>query len=329
MVTPMGEPWVSRALSVVFVVSLIGGSGGCFKLDGFLFAGEPLTLEDYDFTTPDFDGIDTDRITSELVQVGETGEQIHVIFVERDLEHLDPRIDPNEGVTVVFSEGNRENIAKYWYRAGYFEDMGFNVLMYDYRGYGASDGETSEESTYQDAVAAYDAAVTREEVGAILSFGYSMGGGPTLFLCSPESKWEVLGCVTESAFASTELLFEEGLDYSVEGSWFLDVAYENAERAATLEVPYLLMHGTLDQRVSIHHGEAIWAAVRDRDVLNRFFIIDGAGHRNVPIPSYPGSEEPSEYSHPDELPSDLRVELSLYQARIIDFVVDVLDDPSR
>ena len=298
---------------------------GCVKLDSFLFDSEPASLEDYDFNTEDLDGIPIDRISSIMIPSGGSGEKIHAIYVKRDQSELDPRLDPTDRITVLFSHGNRANMLLYWYRVGYFEDMGFNVMIYDYRGYGASDGETTETNLKEDVEAAYDYLRARDDVGAIFPVGYSLGGAPTIWLCSPKSEREVTGCYTEAAFASTEKLLQDGTDYSFPSSWYIDAKLDNESTISSVEVPFMIAHGTEDQRVSFENGEMLWSAVRENNALNRFFPIKGATHRNVPVPSYPGSEEPREYSHPDEMPPNLRDEFQEYKSRIVEFVVDAMN----
>lgn len=315
-----------RAIRRVLLVAVVMGVAppACMKLDFFLFDSDPASLEDYDFSSPELDGIPPERITSEMVPVGESGESIHVIWVERDEAKLDPRIPESEGVTVIFSHGNSGNNLTYYYRVGYFEDMGFNVLLYDFRGYGASDGETTQTHVYEDVGAAYDWAVARPGVGRILSVGYSMGGAPAIWLCSPESGREVLACFTESAFASTAQLIHDGMGWDLPGSWFMDAEFDNEALVSTIDLPFMMMHGTLDQRVGFVNGEMLWDVLEGRNELNRFWIVEGAGHRNVPVPSYTGTEQPREYSHPDELPPDLHADFEVYQERIVSFVAECL-----
>ena len=307
-------------------VALVGASG-CIKLDSFLFDSEEAPGDDdhpYDFESTALDGIPMDRIHTERLEVGDSGEQIFVVFVDRDERLLDSRIPADAGVTVIFSYGNRFNIANYWHRVAYLENIGFNVAIYDYRGYGASDGESSEAHIYEDVAAVYDFVTARDDVGVVFPMGYSMGGGPTIWLCSPESGREVAGCLLDSPFASTDFLFDEGMDYDIEGEWIIDAEFPNETRIATVEVPIYLTQGTRAQRVSIAHGEALWDAMRGRNPLNRHFWVEGAGHRTVPVPSYTFDEEPREYSYPDELPPQMRDELAAYQGRIVSFVADVL-----
>lgn len=312
-------------IGIVAATTLVSLSG-CFKLDFFLFDSEEAPAEGYNFTSEALDGIDPDRIVTEMLEVGDTGDHIYVAFVERDVTNLDPRIDASAGVTVLYNYGNRFNLANYWHRVGHLENVGFNVVMYDYRGYGASEGETTEENMNGDAEAVYDFVTSRDDVGEVFVMGYSMGGGPAIWLASPESGLNVAGCILDSPFASTDFLFDEGMDYDFEGQWLLDVQLPNETRIATLEVPVMLTQGTLAQRVSIAHGEALWAASRDRHALNRHFWVESAGHRTVPVPSYTFDEEPKEYSYPDEYPQQMREELAVYQGRIVDFVADVLAD---
>ena len=80
----------------------------------------------------------------------------------------------------------------------------------------------------------------------------------------------------------------------------------------------------LKKRVGFQHGQRLYAIVKDNHPLNRFFPVEGANHRDVPVPSYPGKDEPSEYSHPDELPRELQEEFQIYKNRIVQFVVDVM-----
>jgi len=316
---------MSRSIVTLLLLAVVLASTSCVKLDFFLFSGEPATLDDYDFTSEDYDGIDPARITSELIPVGEAGDEIHVIFVTRDVSKLDPRLDPDDGLTVVFSHGNLSNMLKYLYRLGYWEEMGYNVLMYDYRGYGASSGDTTEGHVYEDVEAAYDYAVGRPDVGVVIAAGYSMGGAPTVWLCSEGSDRAVDACFVESTFSGTDQLVDDSAYYDFEGSWFVDTEFDNVGRIKGIDVPFLIMHGDADPTVGVSNGRRLWKAVKENHPANRYFEIEGATHRNVPVPSYP-KLEPREFSHPDEMPEDLRAELQIYQDRIQDFVVDALAD---
>jgi pimeloyl-ACP methyl ester carboxylesterase len=313
---------MNRYVLVMFALFMLNG---CVKLDFFLWDGAPATLEEYDFAAEDLDGIPPERITSELIPVGADGDQIHVIFVARDETKLDPALDVHEGITVIFSHGRYNNMLKYVYRLGYWEDMGFNVIMYDYRGYGASSGETSEANMYEDAVAAYDFAISQPDVGTIVSVGYSLGGPPAVYLCSEESGREVAACIVEATFSSVDQMADMAGYYDFQGSWFADTEFDTAGRAAEIDLPFMVLHGRADKRIDFAHGETIWKAVKDNHPANRFHKVDGATHNNVPVPSYEVDDEPREYSHPDELPTNLHAEFETYKGWMVDFLIDGLN----
>lgn len=313
----------SAACIAAALLALLAVSGcGKKKLDYMLFASEPASLDDYDFTREDLDGIDPARITSELIPSAKAGVAIHVVYIERDAAKLDPRIPAEAGVTVLVSHGTGSNILGYFYRAAYFEEMGFNVLIYDYRGYGASGGETTEAHLYEDAATAYDYTTGKDGVGAVVAYGFSLGGGPTIWLCSPESGRDVLACVTESTFTSAEDFFA---DFRTDDGWYVEAEIDNEARIAGVTLPFFLMHGEEDKIVKISHGHALFAAVEGNNPLDRFAAVAGAGHADVPLPSLDADMDPATYSHPDELPADLYEEFAAgYAARFNDFVADAL-----
>jgi pimeloyl-ACP methyl ester carboxylesterase len=317
-----GKPKFYKRFSLILVAFLFVTA--CIEVDFLLFDPEPASLKDYDFESEDLDGIPPHRILSELIPSRDAGKKLHVIYIERDEAELDPRIKPEEGISVVFSHGNSANMRMYWTRAGYFEDMGFNVLFYDYRGYGASTGKATERHIYEDVETAYDYLKTKKGVEKILSVGYSMGGAPAIWLCSPESRREVFGCFTEAAFANVDKLIDDSTGYDFEGSWFLNTVFDNRSRIKTVTRPFLIMHGKKDQRVNISNGRQLWNGVKDNNPVNRFFEIENATHRNVSIPSHKGLKELGNYSHPDEFPIDLKADFQVYKSRIVNFVVDAL-----
>ncbi|MCU0662862.1 MAG: alpha/beta fold hydrolase [Myxococcota bacterium] len=310
--------------SFLFVFCAISVSWlGCQRnADDILFASLPARLDDYDFTKPRLDGIPPERIESFLLPSGDNGARIHVIFVSRDVRELDSRLAPEDRITVLFSHGTGGNMLWYWYRLAFFEDMGFNVLMYDYRGYGASEGITTEEHIYQDVASAYDYLRDREDVGTIVAAGFSMGGAATLWLGN-QSDRPVAACFTEAAFENAQSFIDDHLDDTAV-EWQLESEMDNLSRARSLSLPYLLMHGTIDDVVPPYHGHDLWDAAQNGDLRNRAFFVKGAGHDTVPVPSYNGHAL-AEYSHPDELPANLRREFNQdYKARINDFLSEVL-----
>lgn len=294
---------------------------GCvLRGDPMLFASRPASMSDYDFTRGDLDGIAPDRIESRKVVSGSYGKSIHLITVEAAPQKLDPRIPSQAKPAVLYSHGTGGNMLDYWHRLAYFEDMGFFVAMYDYRGYGASEGHTTEENIYEDAETVYREMTKRSDVGDILVFGFSMGGAPTAYLCSQPDKFpRVIGCFTESTFETAMRFMNEHRKKL--SSWYLESEMDNGSRFEKITLPVLMMHGTADEIVSVGNGDDLWDIVEDNNDINRYFRIEGANHGNIPVPSM---RDPSRYSHPDELPSDHeKAYEETYKKRINDFVAQI------
>lgn len=105
-----------------------------------------------------------------------SGGSIHAWYVPCD----------NARFTLLFSHGNAGNITHRLASLRIFHDLGLSVLVYDYSGYGRSDGETSEEATRTDARAAWDWLVREQRVQpeSIILFGRSLGGAVTARLAA-------------------------------------------------------------------------------------------------------------------------------------------------
>ena len=108
--------------------------------------------------------------------------------------------------TVLFSHGNGGNISHRMETLHVFRELGLSVLIYDYSGYGQSDGEPSEVATMADTRAAWDWLVTDKQLDpqSIILFGRSLGGAVSALLAADLAGSGVLpaGIVLESTFTS-------------------------------------------------------------------------------------------------------------------------------
>lgn len=158
---------------------------------------------------------------------------------------------------VLYSHGNGSNIDGYWHRVELLWQMGYEVFIYDYRGYGMSEGSPTEEGLYQDARAAWDEVTGSGGVAEdrIVLYGWSLGGCAATSLAT---EVEPVALLTEATFASGQMLVQEGSGLTMDGGLLLDGSFDTRSRMATLAgLPKLLMHGTADDFVRITHLDAI------------------------------------------------------------------------
>ena len=177
--------------------------------------------------------------------------------------------NPDASCAVLFSHGNAEDLGHVRPYCELMRRQGFDVLAYDYRGYGLSDGHPGEDRACQDILAAYDY-LRRHFSGTgddIILLGRSVGAGPSLFLAEREP---VGGLVLESAFTSALRVVTQvrilPFDY-----------FPNLERLKRIRCPVLVMHGRQDRIVPISHGKTLYRHVRGP----KFHLwVSGAGHND-------------------------------------------------
>jgi fermentation-respiration switch protein FrsA (DUF1100 family) len=172
--------------------------------------------------------------------------------------------------TILFSHGNAEDIGDTEPLIWYLRDAGFNVLTYDYRGYGTSEGGPSEQNSYEDIESAYKY-LTQElktPPDRIILHGRSLGGGPSIDLAAREP---VGGLILESTFTSA---------FRVVTRWRVIPfdKFENINKIVSVRCPVLVIHGKQDRTIPFHHGEALFAAATGPKYS---FWVDGADHNDL------------------------------------------------
>ena len=203
----------------------------------------------------------------------EDGVAIHAWFLPVDK----PRC------TVLVCHGNAGNISHRLDRAIPLQgEVGASVLLFDYRGYGRSEGSPDEEGTYRDARAAYAFLTERKGLKphAIVLFGESLGAAVALQLALERP---ARALVLESPFASIRDMAREALPFLPIGS-LVRTRYENEAKAPRLRIPLLVLHGEIDDMVPISQGRRVFAAAPEP---KRFYAIPGGGHNGAYVTGGP------------------------------------------
>lgn len=168
--------------------------------------------------------------------------------------------------TVLHYHGNTGNIATCLPGVGWLSERGFNVFLFDYRGYGASSGEPSFRGLVEDSACALEYLRSRPDAGAVVIWGQSLGGTLALAALARVRAPEVKAAVVESAFYS----YREMAQDTMRKRWdpagaFLSrffVSDEDSIRNTITNlppVPLLIVHGTNDASVKISHAQRIFA----------------------------------------------------------------------
>ncbi len=163
-------------------------------------------------------------------------------------------------LAVLVCHGNAGNISHRLDTCVALLSTGVNVLVFDYRGYGRSQGRPSEEGTYRDAQAVYAWLLQKGFAGTnIIAFGESLGGGVAAELAVREP---VGGLVLQSTFTSIPDMGAELFPW-LPVRWLAKIRYDTRSKLPRLHVPVLVMHSPADELVRFRHSQANFAAANE------------------------------------------------------------------
>ena len=185
--------------------------------------------------------------------------------------------------TVLFFHGNAGNISDRLEKTGIFRDLGADTFIIDYRGYGRSEGQPSEEGTYRDAQAAYEYLTQTRKLAprSIVVYGESLGSAIAADLTS---KVEVRGLVMEEGFTSTADVGQEIFPF-FPVHWLARNRYDTISKLTRIHIPLLIFHSREDEVIPFRHSQRLLAAANDP---KQFVELHG-GHNDafaVSAPTY-------------------------------------------
>ena len=181
-----------------------------------------------------------------------------------------------EAPSIVYFHGNGGNILNVGWVGESFAKRGFNVLLFDYRGYGLSAGSADAESgLYLDGDAAVDFLITNKRATpqSIVLYGQSLG---TAVATDVATRRNVGVLVLESGFSSASSVAASTLPWLPRSLHFLAKnRFESARKLSGIRVPVLITHGEPDPVISANESRALFAAANEP---KRLLIFPGAGH---------------------------------------------------
>ena len=131
-----------------------------------------------------------------------------------------------------------------------------NVLIIDYRGYGHSTGEPSEEGLHLDAIATLDYCMNDDEIDSsrLFCFGRSLGGAVAVRLAMEHSN-RFKGIIVENTFTSIGEMVDRLMPLVARFKAFIQrIYYPTIERIGSISAPLLLIRGEYDEIVPSDHS---------------------------------------------------------------------------
>lgn len=157
---------------------------------------------------------------------------------------------PDLKTAILFFHGNAGNISHRLDKLALFSRAGFSTLIFDYGGFGKSEGSPSEQNLYQDGKAAYDYAVKTLKVAPenLVFYGESLGCAVAIELAAREPNG---GLILESPFLSLREMAKA--HYPLFSSLAGD-KFDNAKKIGGIKTPKLFIHPKQDEIVPFDQG---------------------------------------------------------------------------
>ena len=178
--------------------------------------------------------------------------------------------------TVIYFHGNGGNISNLDWVGQRFAKQGFDVLLFDYRGYGASDGKVgSETDLYADGDAAVAFLVDQKSVSAkqIVLYGQSLG---TAVVTELASRQDFAAVIIESGLSSGSSVARTALPWLPRWLHFLGKnRFDSARKLGRVKTPVLITHGDPDPIIPADEARILYANANEPKKL---LIFPGAGH---------------------------------------------------
>ena len=180
----------------------------------------------------------------------------------------------NARLSVLFCHGNAGNISHRLETLSLLNTLGVNVLIFDYAGYGLSEGKASEAQTYRDVETAWRFLV--EEKGAnpksIVLFGRSLGGGVATWLAAKEAPGAL---IVESTFSSVPEMGAKLYPF-LPVRLLARVHYDSGARISQIASPQLFIHSREDEIVPFEQGLSLYRLANEPKT---FVEIHGSHNR--------------------------------------------------
>lgn len=278
-------------MRIVIILLIAILSTACLRMDSFMFNPtklEAYTLQNYtggrfyDDMTAATDIPDSLIQLMTLTSVDKGNEAtIYAVYIGDEA-----RI--GQDTVILYCHGNASHMDAYWDRAELLANVGgknrYGVLMLDYRGYGMSEGSSTESSLYADVNTAMkwlkDMGLTGDR---LVMYGFSLG---TSAATEVTANWTVLKpmkLILEAPFASVNKIQQDANVISVPSAMYLNIVLDNAEEIKKIDQPFLWIHGEADDFIQIGNGELVYANHPGQENVDKFARrIPNGGHSTVP-----------------------------------------------
>ncbi len=191
------------------------------------------------------------------------------------------------GMTILFLHGNAGDITEHYQRVLPFVQRGFRVFLFDYSGYGFSEGEASRDNVLRDATAAVRYMANNYELNCdmLLLYGQSLGGHLAVTVAATNQE-KIDGLIIEGAFSSHKNI--AAAKVGLLGRLIVAEKYSGLEAIQQWNKPLLVIHSIDDQTVPFELGKELYDnanepkslyQIKGRHVCGPLYYADSIAYR--------------------------------------------------
>lgn len=184
---------------------------------------------------------------------------------------------------ILFFHGNGENLTSHFASLLFLLEQGYDYFIFDYQGYGMSEGSPSPKGTVQDGKAALEWIRKKSPAAPLVIFGQSLGGAVALStLLDSQERADIPLTVIDSSFLS----YKQAARGVLRNHWFtwllqpftylvLSDRYAPDDKVSQLKMEFLVIHGTQDRVIPYELGVELFEAL---DTKKEFWKLEGGKH---------------------------------------------------
>lgn len=181
---------------------------------------------------------------------------------------------PNPKGLVFYLHGNSGSLDTWGSIAENYTDLGYDIFILDYRGFGKSEGEIeSQDQIFKDLTFAYNKLITKYDRNKVVIIGYSIGTGLATYLASVEKPKKLILQAPYYNFIE----FSNGRVPFVP-DFLKKFKFETGKYIVKVKSPIYIFHGNKDQVISNDNSIRLQKLLKPTD---KVFILDGQNHLNM------------------------------------------------
>ena len=194
----------------------------------------------------------------------------------------------SQDTVLLYCHGNKDHMDFYWCREKLYAHIGglgrYGVLMFDYPGFGLTEGTATENNMYAATSSAIswlkDRGLSNDR---FVMFGFSLGSAPVCEVAGHSSDYALQPSkiILEAPFASAEIMIQDAALLSMPGSFLVDLKIDNATEIKKVNVRLLWIHGMADSFLSMtSHGQLVYD---NKTGAKESVLVPGGEHETTPF----------------------------------------------